>query len=101
MIDFKKPSILADVPTTISDRTSPLVCQHGGLKRKCDLCECAEDIAMLEKENKRLREALEFYAEDDNYNYGPDFNLPSDEALEGTIIDFDNGEIARKALGKV
>ena len=40
-----------------SDR--PDVCEHGGLRRKCDLCDCQAELDAAREEAGRLREALE------------------------------------------
>lgn len=48
-----------------------------------------EEIKKLEEENKRLREALEFYAGGNHY---------SDKLYDYKIILLDDGETARKVL---
>ena len=59
-----------------------------------------EYIEQLQTENQRLREALEFYADVDNYdeNCAPG-NLVGDY-INPDIFEFDQGEIARNALQK-
>ncbi len=55
----------------------------------------AERVQELEKENKRYREALEFYADRDNYKLEHfDYNL--DDYM--STVDYDEGQIAREAL---
>ena len=65
-------------------------------KRKGDrVDEVLHDVVLnhvnrLEHENKRLREALEFYADIKNHHV-PWYNTPS-------AVGFDSGETARQAL---
>ena len=37
---------------------SDLVCEHGSLRRKCEICEREEEIAELERELEEVRKAL-------------------------------------------
>ena len=56
-----------------------------------------EHFLDLEQQNKKLREALEFYATRDNYkleHFDPNLNDYM------STVDYDEGEIARKALEK-
>lgn len=69
-------------------------------KRKGDrVDEVLHDIVLnhvnrLEHENKRLREALEFYANESNHD---DFKPYCEDCLNSPI-DYDRGQIARQAL---
>ena len=62
-----------------------------------EVIECQnKDVARLLSENQRYKQALEFYANEKNYERAYD-----DEVLFDYLpseIDFDNGEKARKAL---
>ena len=51
------------------------------------------DICKLEEENKRLREALEFYSEDLHYRAGEFTNNDMQ-----TFIEMDRGQRAKQAL---
>lgn len=57
-----------------------------------------DEIEKLQRENKRLREALEFYANFYNYNYSGDSEAM--KKVSQSIITKDSGEIACKALNK-
>lgn len=60
--------------------------------------QCNRDYASLNYEKDRYKQALEFYANEKNYERAYD-----DEVLFDYLpseIDFDNGEKARKELGK-
>ena len=60
------------------------------------LIEQAELVQELKQQNKRYREALEFYADRENYepeHYDPDTHDYT------SMIDHDKGATARKALG--
>lgn len=50
---------------------------------------------LLEKQNKRYREALEFYAERDNYQW--EISYRPQQEIDCMVID-DSGHTARKAL---
>ena len=52
----------------------------------------------LRAENKRLRAALEFYADLQNWPYDDEHPYPGPGCYSGTPIDNDEGDIARKAL---
>ena len=55
---------MSDEPTCPNERD----CEHGQLRRKCEICE-------LERENKRLREALELIADSGGmYSGGMTYN---------------------------
>ena len=57
----------------------------------------AKLVQELEKQNKRYREALEFYANEETYE--TKFATDTDEIFDPfTLIELDNGEKARKAL---
>jgi len=57
----------------------------------------AKQVQELEKQNKRYREALEFYANEETYE--TKFATDTDEIFDPfTLIELDNGEKARKAL---
>ena len=56
----------------------------------CTIEQCNGRIEELEAENKRLREALEFYANTDVYEYY--------DKYESTAIQHDGGELAKKVL---
>lgn len=61
------------------------------------LIEQAERVQELEQQNKRYHEALEFYADRENYepeHYDPDTHDYT------SIIDHDKGATARKVLGE-
>ncbi|MEK4085630.1 hypothetical protein [Psychrobacillus sp. FSL K6-1415] len=53
------------------------------------------DNAHLEQENKKLRKALEFYADVENNRYFADY--PDSYLTESEVMQ-DEGKIARKAL---
>lgn len=53
----------------------------------------------LESENKRLREALQWYADKTNYEHWRNGNPP--ELMFLKILHGDDGERARKALGSI
>lgn len=54
------------------------------------------ELKKAEKENKKLREALEFYADEKNH-IAPIFDEHGQ--YNGSKVDKDGGEIARQALG--
>lgn len=54
-----------------------------------------DKIKVLENQNKRYREALEFYAEQDNYEW--ETSLRPQQEIDCMVID-DGGHTARKAL---
>lgn len=37
----------------------PEVCEHGSLRRKCEICECHDEIASLRSENEAQKAAIE------------------------------------------
>ena len=53
-----------------------------------------DKIIYLDKEKERYKQALEFYADEENYNSG----YLTDDGRIKTLINDDNGETARKAL---
>lgn len=58
-------------------------------------------IAALEAENKRLREALQFYADSSNYETRWTHSMfECQDCGSGSIIDDDCGEIAKTALSQ-
>jgi hypothetical protein len=44
-------------------------CEHGQLARSCNICEYEKEIAELEAENQRLREALGFIRNMNDHNF--------------------------------
>ena len=68
-----------------------------GYGQLCDLVvEQVQQIESLQKENERLREALEFYASDDNWQWT--IELPIGEGSYCSEVDLDKGKIAHQAL---
>jgi hypothetical protein len=55
----------------------------------------------LDAENKKLREALEFYADKDAWQGGKENRCPSMVFGEDIGDDFCGGEVARKALKEI
>jgi hypothetical protein len=52
-------------------------------------------ISLLRADNTRLRQALKFYADEKNYQ-----SRSGTEDLQNSVVDSDNGKIARDALEK-
>ena len=66
--------------------------------RRIDILQRASDhLYKLDEENKRLREALEFYAKEENNHHKNWFTVGEWEML--SKVTKDKGETARKALG--
>lgn len=55
-------------------------------------------IKILKEENRRLREALEFYADKENYEITLEW-INGELRAGPTYVEYDNGEKARQALG--
>jgi len=55
-----------------------------------------EENECLQSENKRYKEALEFYSNFYNYNYGGDSEAM--KQVGRSVITEDSGEVARKSL---
>ncbi|KKK73334.1 hypothetical protein LCGC14_2894880 [marine sediment metagenome] len=49
-------------------------------------------------ENKRMREALEWYANEENWNHGEEYNIGSETFKTKPNISMDRGAIARAAM---
>lgn len=63
------------------------------------LIEQAERAHELEEKNNRLREALEFYADKENYEMEAIIPLnPNAKTLKLSMVDWDCGDKAREAL---
>jgi len=60
-------------------------------------CGDCEYVAELEEENKRYKQALEFYADKKTYNLGVKFSMGTAHPRHEPIK-FDQGEKARQAL---
>ena len=57
--------------------------------------EMLEDFRQLQEENKKYKQALEFYANEEKYE---EILIPSTKPI--TQVSEDRGEIARRALGE-
>ena len=68
---------------------------------KGDVAELKEQVAKLTEENKRLRAALEFYANPKHWSEGHKYRDPDEATIyqeDESSVQLDKGMVAQKAL---